>query len=69
MRIGPWEIALIAMVVIVLFGAKKIPEIMRGLGLGVKEFKDGLRNEDDEKKAPGEEQKTDEKEETGNSKK
>jgi sec-independent protein translocase protein TatA len=69
MRIGPWEIALIAMVVIVLFGAKKIPEIMRGLGLGVKEFKDGLHNEDDEKKSTGEEQKTDVKEESGNSKK
>ncbi len=64
MRIGPWEIALIAMVVIVLFGAKKIPEIMRGLGLGVKEFKDGL-HADDDKKSSDEEQKTDEKAESG----
>ncbi|MDP8239151.1 MAG: twin-arginine translocase TatA/TatE family subunit [Candidatus Hatepunaea meridiana] len=47
MRLGPWEIALIAMFIVILFGAKKIPEIMRGLGLGVKEFKSGLHNEDD----------------------
>jgi len=69
MRLGPWEIALIAMFVIVLFGAKKIPEIMRGLGLGVKEFKDGLHAEDDDKKSSSEEQKTDEKAESGNSEK
>jgi len=47
LRLGPWEIALIAMFIVILFGAKKIPEIMRGLGLGVKEFKSGLHNEDD----------------------
>ncbi|MCF7811645.1 twin-arginine translocase TatA/TatE family subunit [bacterium] len=69
MRIGPWEIALIAMVVIVLFGAKKIPEIMRGLGLGVKEFKSGLRDQDDEKKSSSDENKTDEKEESSKSEK
>lgn len=45
MRLGPWEIALIAMFVVVLFGARKIPEIMRGLGSGVREFKDGLRED------------------------
>lgn len=43
MRLGPWEIALIVMLVIVLFGARKIPEIMRGFGSGIKEFKKGLR--------------------------
>ena len=48
MRLGPWEIALIAMLVVVLFGARKIPEIMRGLGLGIKEFKSSVRDEDQE---------------------
>ncbi len=43
MRLGPWEIGLIVMFVVVLFGAKKIPEIMRGLGSGIKEFKSGLK--------------------------
>ena len=42
MRLGPWEIGLIILLVIVLFGAKKIPELMRGFGSGIKEFKKGL---------------------------
>ncbi|MEI9917526.1 MAG: twin-arginine translocase TatA/TatE family subunit [Bacteroidota bacterium] len=40
--VGAQEILLIGVVVLVLFGAKKIPEFMRGLGKGVKEFKDGV---------------------------
>lgn len=40
--IGPWQIVLIVLVVLLLFGGKKIPELMRGLGKGVKEFKDGI---------------------------
>jgi len=43
MRFGPWEIALIVVIVILLFGAKKIPEVMRGFGSGIKEFKKGLK--------------------------
>ncbi len=39
--IGAPEIILIALVLLLLFGGKKIPELMRGLGRGVKEFKDG----------------------------
>ena len=39
MSLGPWEIALIILVVIILFGGKKIPELARGLGLGLKEFR------------------------------
>ena len=39
MSLGPWEIALIVLFVIILFGGKKIPELARGLGLGLKEFK------------------------------
>ena len=38
-RMGPWGIVLIVLVVLLLFGGKKIPELMKGLGKGVKEFK------------------------------
>ena len=43
-KLGWGEILLIAFVVILLFGGKKIPELMRGLGRGVREFKDGKDN-------------------------
>lgn len=36
---GPWQIVLVVVVVLLLFGGKKIPELMRGLGSGMKEFK------------------------------
>ena len=39
MGLGPWEITLIILVVIILFGGKKLPELARGLGLGLREFK------------------------------
>lgn len=42
---GP-ELILIAVVVLLLFGGRKIPELMRGLGRGVKEFKDGIADEE-----------------------
>jgi len=42
---GP-ELILIAVVVLLLFGGRKIPELMRGLGRGVKEFKDGIADDD-----------------------
>ena len=46
-----WEIIIIAVVVLLLFGGKKIPELMKGLGKGVKSFKDGVNGvPDDEKK-------------------
>ncbi|MGK7396639.1 MAG: Sec-independent protein translocase subunit TatA/TatB [Candidatus Cyclobacteriaceae bacterium M3_2C_046] len=38
--IGGWEILLIMMVILIFFGAKKIPELARGLGKGIREFKD-----------------------------
>ena len=40
------EILLILLIVLLLFGGKKIPELMRGLGRGVKEFKDGMKGEE-----------------------
>jgi len=48
--IGPWQIVLIVLVVLVLFGGKKIPELMRGLGKGVREFKDGINPDEKDKK-------------------
>ena len=39
--IGPWQIVLIVLVVLLLFGGKKIPELMKGLGRGINEFKKG----------------------------
>jgi sec-independent protein translocase protein TatA len=41
--LGFWEIALIVLVILLLFGGKKIPELMRGLGKGVKSFKEGMK--------------------------
>ena len=46
--IGTQEIIIIALVVLLLFGGKKIPELMRGLGKGVKSFKDGVNGISDE---------------------
>jgi len=51
--VGPWQIALIVAIVLLLFGGKKIPQLMRGIGSGVKEFKDGMKegeNQADESK-------------------
>ena len=45
---GPWQIALVVVVVLLLFGGKKIPELMRGLGSGIKEFKDASKDEDED---------------------
>ncbi len=44
--IGPLQITLIVVVVLLLFGGKKIPELMKGLGGGVKEFKNAMKDED-----------------------
>lgn len=43
--IGTQEIIIIVVIVLLLFGGKKIPELMRGLGRGVKEFKEGQRED------------------------
>lgn len=45
-RIGPLEIILVLVIVLLLFGGKKIPELMKGLGRGVKEFKDASKKEE-----------------------
>ncbi len=48
LAIGPWQIVLIVVVVLLLFGGKKIPELMRGLGSGIKEFKDASKEDNSE---------------------
>ena len=47
--IGPWQVVLIVLVVLILFGGKKIPELMKGLGKGMKEFKDATKEIDKDK--------------------
>ena len=47
--IGPWQVVLIVLVILLMFGGKKIPELMRGLGKGMSEFKKG-KEEGNEKK-------------------
>ena len=39
--VGPWQIVLVVLVVLLMFGGKKIPELMKGLGKGISEFKKG----------------------------
>ena len=55
MNLGTGEIILIVAVILLLFGGKKIPELMRGLGKGVKSFKQGMKEMEDELKKPLEE--------------
>lgn len=45
---GPQEIVIVLVIVLLLFGGKKIPELMRGLGSGIKEFKDASKGESKE---------------------
>ena len=50
--IGPWQIVLIVVVVLLLFGGRKIPELMKGIGKGAREFKKGLSGDEDENEGP-----------------
>lgn len=59
--IGWQEIVVIVLVVLLLFGARRIPELMRSLGRGVREFKDGMKDlekevKDEDKKEPSDKQ-------------
>lgn len=47
--LGGWEVFIIAVLVLLLFGGRKIPELMKGLGKGVRSFKEGLNGTDEEK--------------------
>lgn len=48
--VGPWQWIIIGLAVLLLFGGKKIPELMKGLGGGIKEFKKATKEEEEAKK-------------------
>ena len=48
--VGPWQIVLIIAIVLLLFGGKKIPELMKGLGKGMKDFKEAIKEDETPKK-------------------
>ena len=50
LMIGAWQIVLIVLVVLLMFGGKKIPELMKGIGKGIKEFKSASKEESNENK-------------------
>ena len=60
--LGFWEILLIVLAFLLLFGGKKIPELMRGLGKGVKSFKEGMNEVEGEIKEAAKEKESDKKE-------
>lgn len=47
---GPWQWVIIGLAILLLFGGKKLPELMKGLGTGIKEFKDATKTEEEENK-------------------
>ncbi len=51
LMIGTWEILVIVFAILLLFGGKKIPELMHGVGKGVKSFKDGMNGVDSSDKS------------------
>jgi sec-independent protein translocase protein TatA len=59
--VGPWQIVLLILVVVLLFGGRKIPELMKGIGQGMKEFKNATKDTDgkNDKKADKEIEKGD----------
>ena len=61
LMIGTWEIVAIVLVILLLFGGKKIPELMHGLGKGVKSFKQGMNEVEKEIKDLDEDYNKDEK--------
>lgn len=54
---GGWQVFAIIAIALLLFGGKKIPELMKGLGKGVKEFKDATKNEEEKTATEAEEKK------------
>lgn len=48
LMVGPWQWVIIGLAVLLLFGGKKIPELMKGLGSGIKEFKDASKEDSKE---------------------
>lgn len=60
-NLGTGELIIIVVIILLLFGGKKIPELMRGMGKGVRSFKEGLNDVKDEIEKPLEEDKKDKK--------
>jgi sec-independent protein translocase protein TatA len=60
----PWELIVFALIFLLLFGGKKIPEMMKGLGKGVKSFKEGLNEVENDLKDVTNDIKKDDKKET-----
>lgn len=56
---GPWELALIFLVVLLLFGAKRLPDIAQGMGKGIREFKKAVKDTQGEIKSSMKEMETD----------
>jgi sec-independent protein translocase protein TatA len=56
-RLGPTELLIILAIVLIFFGGRKIPEIARGLGEGIRSFKDGMSGSDKSTEKPTEEKK------------
>lgn len=56
-NLGAGEIIILALVILLLFGGKKIPELMKGLGKGVKSFKEGINDVEDQINKAGEPEK------------
>ena len=50
--IGPWELAILLLVVLLVFGPKRLPEIGRSLGKGMREFKDSITGQDEKPELP-----------------
>jgi sec-independent protein translocase protein TatA len=50
--LGHWEIIVIILIALLIFGPKKIPELMRGLGKGIREFKDSMKEDSDKNDKP-----------------
>lgn len=61
LNVGTGEIIIIVFVILLLFGGKKIPELMKGIGKGVRSFKKGMNEIEDEINKPIEEKKEEEK--------
>ncbi len=51
-NLGPFELLVIVVIIMVLFGGRKIPELMHGLGKGINEFKRALHGDDEARKGP-----------------
>lgn len=63
---GPWELLIVFLVILLLFGAKRLPDIAQGLGKGIKDFRKAMKDTTDEIKGSIDEPTNDEKEKKNN---